>query len=395
VILPSGGSLEEFQHGQRIVLFVKVFPDLARSGNLDAIARANGLHLLCLREPDGLFSERWNATRLEREYRGNARLRAHYSDLLAIARQRNPNTILVMGDGGYWHPELVAELRKQSTVAFWTGDDPEGSEQTSRPFVQYYDYAFCGGIFYSSTQRIAEQFVSWGARRSRFIPLGACPDKYLLRGDKSDADFFEKQRDIDLIYVGSAYRSKLWRILTIKRHFRDRLLLAGRRWDGKGLGWKGVAVRLFARIGGLGQIRTVTDAELVSLYQRARVGFNCHLSYGPSNLRLYELPLNGVMQICDCPEGLSELYELNREVVAYETTREAIDRIEHFLDHDDERIEIAKNGYLRAEGEYRMEKSFARLFAALDEDRNAYVQDAGGRLAKSDTESHEHVPTSP
>jgi spore maturation protein CgeB len=366
VILSSGASVAEFRHGTRVLLVPKVYPDLARTANLESVARHNGLHLVWVKEPPGLFAERWTAERLESEYQRNDRLHAFYRDILGLQQQLKPATVLVMGDGGYWHRQFLQQLKALSFVAFWTGDDPEGSAQTSRPFVGYYDYAFCGGVFFDQFKRIDEKFVEWGAPVAKFIPLGACPDKYYAQGNRTDEAFFSTQRDIDVIYVGAAYKGKLWRVLMLKRHFKDRLYLGGKRWNGVGLGWKGIAVRLFSRLGGLGEIREVTDADLVGLYQRAKVGFNCHLSYGPSNLRTYELPLNGVLQVCDCEEGLRELYTVGREVLAYKGMRGAIAAIEHYLHHESERFAIAKAGYHRAMQEYRMEGSFAKLLAAVD-----------------------------
>ncbi|HEY7171062.1 MAG TPA: glycosyltransferase [Vicinamibacterales bacterium] len=364
--LPSGATITEFAHGDRVVLVPKAYPDLTRPQNLESMARANHARFVWVREPAGLFAERWTHERMLAEHSQNTLLRAYYDDLIGVAAQVKPAVVLIMGDGGYWHPELLDRLKRFAPVAFWTGDDPEGSEITSRPFVRYYDYAFCGGIYFSRGVRIEEKFREWGAPAAKFIPLGACRDKYWPQDGRSDEEFFSRQRDIDVMYVGAAYKGKLRRVLLLKRHFKDRLFLAGKRWDGRGLGWKGVAVRLFTRLGGLGRISEITDDQLIALYQRSKIGFNCHLSYGPSNLRTYELPLNGVFQICDCADGLRELFELDREVVAYDRIDEAIEKIEYYLAHEDERAAIARAGYARAVRDYPMELSFARLFAAVD-----------------------------
>jgi hypothetical protein len=355
----------EFRYGDKVVLIPKVFPDLTRPANLESIARYNKLHLIWVSDPVGLFRERWNERRLRREYVTNPLLRDFYADLLTIQELRSPGIVLIMGDGGYWHPDFLARLRRRSRIAFWTADDPEASPVSSLPYVRFYDHVFCGGIYFSPGVRITEKFLEMGAPKATFIPLGGYVDKYQLQGERSDEEFFVRQRDIDVIYIGAAYKKKLFRILLLKRYFGDRLFLAGKRWNGIGLGLKGVAVRLFTKLGGLGEIREVTEAELVALYQRAKIGFNCHLSYGPSNVRMYELPLNGVFHLCDCPDGLSELYKLGEEVVAYQGLHNAIEQIEQYLKDQDARVRIAKAGYRRALRDYRTEDSFRRLFEAL------------------------------
>lgn len=363
----NGARIEEYAQGSRPVLVLKTFPDLARPTNLDAVARANHVHLIAAREPDGLFSTRWGMERLLSEFAGNLRLREYYDDLVELCRRRDVPTVLVMGDGGYWHPEFIGRLRQHGAkIAFWTGDDPEGSALTSRPFVHLYDHAFCGGVFFDATTRIRDKFLEWGARRATFIPLGTTPDKYEVQDGLSDVEYFQYGRDIDLIFVGAPYRQKAWPLLMVKRHFGNRMVLGGRRWDGAGLGVRGLAIRLVTRLGGIATIGEVTNERLRQLYRRARIAFNCHLSYGPSNLRMYETTLNGAMHMCDCRLGLAELFDIPREAIGYDTFSEAIERIEYYLAHEDERLAIAAAGHRRAAANYRIETCFGRLLRELD-----------------------------
>jgi glycosyltransferase involved in cell wall biosynthesis len=362
-----GAAVEEHAFGPRTLLVLRCFPHITGAEALAAVATHNGLALLVAREPPGLFAERWTPERLEREHAGNAVLRDYYEDLAAVQASRGVRDVLVMGDGGYWHPSLLTRLRRQGArLAFWTGDDPEGSPVTSRPFVRHYDHAFCGGVFFDTTARIADRFREWGAPRATFIPLGGAPGKFEPPGALDEDAYFRRGRDIDVIFVGAPYAQKAWRQLRLKRHFGRRMFLGGHRWDGRGLGLRGAAIRAAATLTGVHQA-PISDAALRALYRRARVGFNCHLSFGPSNLRLYELPLSGVLQVCDCPEGVAELYEPGREIVTYRSTREAIERIEYYLAHDGERIRVAAAGRRRAEREYLVEHSVARLLRHLDE----------------------------
>jgi hypothetical protein len=45
----------------------------------------------------------------------------------------------------------------------------------------------------------------------------------------------------------------------------------------------------------------------------------------------YELNGCGVMQVCDYPEGLGAVFEIDKEIVAYETEEEAIKKIEYYF----------------------------------------------------------------
>ncbi|MBA7507592.1 hypothetical protein ES706_06312 [subsurface metagenome] len=85
-----------------------------------------------------------------------------------------------------------------------------------------------------------------------------------------------------------------------------------------------------------------------------------HLSFGPSNKRTSQLPANGVMQICDCPEGLGQVFKIGKEVIVYHSIEEAIELIRYYLRHDDERKKIAAAGYKRTMKDYKGLNTFCQ-----------------------------------
>lgn len=263
---------------------------------------------------------------------------------------------LFFGSGFLWIESFLTELKQVSYVACYFADDPEGAEETSRYYVKNFHYAFCGGIFFDETKRIEDKYKEWGARKSKFIPLGACPVKY-----KAHLEGYSK-RDVEVVYVGGAYLKKILRIFKLKKHFGLRMQLYGRDWNYSGRNiLKFCIARLVKGYFKIPEISELPADQLVDLYQRAKIGFNMHMSFGPSNQRLYELPMNGVMQICDCEHGLNEIYEIGKEVVVYRTIDEAIEKIKYYLEHDEERKRIAEAGYNRAKNDYLLEHSFGKI----------------------------------
>jgi spore maturation protein CgeB len=103
-----------------------------------------------------------------------------------------------------------------------------------------------------------------------------------------------------------------------------------------------------------GWVRPVSFEERVRLYQRSKIGFNIHWNeYGIGNQRLFHLPANGVMQICDCPKFIDRIFEPGREIVGYESDDDLVDKLRYFLDHEEERKSIALQGYRRTMRDYR------------------------------------------
>ena len=102
----------------------------------------------------------------------------------------------------------------------------------------------------------------------------------------------------------------------------------------------------------------------MALLQRTKIGINIHNSTGPINLRTYYLPANGVMQICDNKSYLGKVFELNKEVVGFDTIDEAIELCHYYLMHDDERRKIAAAGWERVLLDYN-EVAILRLVKTM------------------------------
>jgi hypothetical protein len=94
------------------------------------------------------------------------------------------------------------------------------------------------------------------------------------------------------------------------------------------------------------------DDRQLELLRRAKIGPNIHLKTGPLNFRTYQLPANGVMQICDNKSHLHAVFEPGREIVGFDTMAECVDLCRYFLAHDEERRLIAANGWKRAVTQY-------------------------------------------
>ena len=99
-------------------------------------------------------------------------------------------------------------------------------------------------------------------------------------------------------------------------------------------------------------LKDLREEEKIPLYQKTKIGPNFHNSTGPINYRLYTLPANGVMQLCDNKSHLGSIFELDKEVVGFNTVEEAIELTKYYLSHENERVDIAVAGWKRALKDY-------------------------------------------
>ena len=105
------------------------------------------------------------------------------------------------------------------------------------------------------------------------------------------------------------------------------------------------------------RITGISDAERSRIYYRTRIGINMHLSdvaRETGNLRMYEVPAHGMMLLCD-KAGLNaheQIFTPDKEAVFYDSTEDALEKMEYYLTHHEERERIARAGFERVHRDY-------------------------------------------
>lgn len=81
--------------------------------------------------------------------------------------------------------------------------------------------------------------------------------------------------------------------------------------------------------------------------------------------RHFEISACGGFQLSYYTEGLERHFQLGSEIAIYESIDDMIDKIRYYLNHEDERKMIAKQGYLRTIKNHTMEKRLSDLFDSI------------------------------
>ena len=158
--------------------------------------------------------------------------------------------------------------------------------------------------------------------------------------------------------------------------------LSGDQWKASGQLLERVAVATPIELWGYGLDGLPADSPLRSryrgeawgidmyrIYQRARVVLNRHGDVAETfanNMRLYEATGVGALLLTEARENLSELFELGREVVAYEDPDDAVDQIQRLLNDEAHRSEIAKAGQARTLRDHTYAVRMAELAGILE-----------------------------
>jgi hypothetical protein len=97
-------------------------------------------------------------------------------------------------------------------------------------------------------------------------------------------------------------------------------------------------------------IGPASGKEMYQVLHSAKIAFNRHIDVAgdcANNMRLYEATGVGTFLITDWKKNLHEMFELGKEVVAYHTPEECAELIQYYLEHEDEREQIARAGQQR------------------------------------------------
>ena len=109
--------------------------------------------------------------------------------------------------------------------------------------------------------------------------------------------------------------------------------------------------------------------DMYRVLARARIVVNRH---GPvakgyaNNMRLFEATGTGAMLVTEAAPNLSEYFEVGREVVTYDGPDDLMDKLSHYLEHDDERRAIAAAGQARTLRDHTYARVMARLAPILE-----------------------------
>jgi spore maturation protein CgeB len=288
-----------------------------------------------------------------------------YSDLEALLARTGADALLVDTCPPY-HPEYLRGLPLYKVLRL--SDGPMAAYDRDFAYIHAYDHVLYHSPAYSRDLDMASKLRYCGVRRCDFWPLAlfdAAFDRYM-----SELDLTAIRRDIDVVFVGAFHVEKMSWLAAVKKYF-------GRRCVVHGLITFKRNAYFNLKYGLPGWITPIRADEYVSLYRRARVGFNIHNrgKYTIGNYRLFELPANGVMQISDGGEYLGRFFEPDREVVGYEELDEMIGKIDYYLTHESQRLEIALNGHSAVMMRHRFKMRMRELANLL----TAHVADASSK----------------
>jgi len=272
------------------------------------------------------------------------RLMRLYSDLKELLARSQPDVLLVDNCPPY-HPEFLRTLDIYKALRICDG--PVAAYDRDFAYLHAYDHVLYHSPAYSRDLTMPEKLQYCGAKRYDFWPLALFDAFFDPR--LSEPELAALTRDIDVIFVGALHLNKMPLLAAVKKAF-------GRRFQIHGLASAKHNVYFNLKYGFPQWVRPIRFEDYVPLYHRAKIGVNAHNrgKYTVGSYRLFDLAGNGVAQITDGGEFIDSFFVPGREVDTYDDAAHLVGRIDHYLTHPAERLELAIQGWRRVMKDHRI-----------------------------------------
>ena len=251
-------------------------------------------------------------------------------------------------------PESISNLKKLNIpIAFWFVEDFRTIKYW-KDVAPFYDYFF-------TLQRgnFTEELRSIGAKNPYYLPQGCLPS--LHKEINLSLDDLN-QYSTDISFMGAGYYN---RVQSFTRLLNHNFKIWGTEWS------------LNSQVGSLVQNNNVRvdPIDIVKIFNAAKINLNLHSSkfhegVNPVgdfvNPRTFEIAACGGFQLVDERSELIELMEPGIEVITFNSIDNLCEKVDYYLNNENEARIIALNGKKRVLNEHtiqhRMHEMLVHIF---------------------------------
>jgi spore maturation protein CgeB len=258
--------------------------------------------------------------------------------LLQVVEEEKPDLVFFVLFTDEIAEETIAAITRLCVTFNWFCDDHWRFESFSRHFAPHFTFvSTTDSSALPKYQRIGYQNVivtQWACNHYDYVALPGVEKKY------------------DVTFVGQPHGSRRSTIGYLARH--------GIRVDAFGQGW---------------ERGRVSQEEMIRVFNESRINLN--LSNSSWNIhsllrgrqqikgRNFEVPGCGGFLMTNYVGGLENYYAIGEEIICFRGRRELLEGIRYYLNHESDRENIARKGYLRTLRDHTYENRFRQIFARM------------------------------
>ena len=114
-----------------------------------------------------------------------------------------------------------------------------------------------------------------------------------------------------------------------------------------------------------GLARTTTEMPRVFLFSKINLNFTSKPIRSGLPLRIWDILGAGGFLLTNFQSEIPEYFEVGKDLEAFASEEELVEKIRYYLAHNEEREEIARNGYQKAKEQYSLETRVRQMLGCL------------------------------
>ncbi|ASI78505.1 glycosyltransferase [Bacillus pacificus] len=274
---------------------------------------------------------------------------------IETALKIKPDFILVLGGLNEGIISVMPVLKSAGfTTGLWLTDDPYYTDVTQH-LVPHYDYIFTQDL------NCIKFYRGLGCKNVFHLPLAANQDVF-KPSQKEDTYKY------DLSFIGTAFENRLTFVDSISEYLAEKNIKI------VGFGWENL--KNYGRLKDKIQLLPLAKYEdALQFYVSTKININLHRSPNDKELncnaaniqaysvnnRTFEINAVGSFQLTDIRPDVGKHYIPGVEIETFNSASEFIEKAEYYLEHVQERKQIAKNGLDRTLKHHTYDKRIVQL----------------------------------
>lgn len=281
-------------------------------------------------------------------------------DVVKLASEIKPDLVLVLSGDALPIDKVMAINAMGIKTAVWFTDDPYFTDVTTN-IAPYYQYVF--------TQELS--CVSY------YQMLGCTHVHYLPLAVNTKVFHYQKERDdhsipIDVCFMGAGWNNRITLFDEIAPYLsKKNTVIVGRFWE---------RMRNYHLLSDKIRYGFLSPAESASLINQSKIVINNHRAHDDRTLffknsnnlpalsinpRTFEISACCSFQLSDVRQELHRYFEVGKEIETYSSPSELIEKIDFYLNHDEERKMIARRGYIKTLENHTYAKRLSTLLKVV------------------------------
>lgn len=114
-----------------------------------------------------------------------------------------------------------------------------------------------------------------------------------------------------------------------------------------------------------GLAKTMTEMPKIFHLSKINLNFTSKPIRTGLPLRIWDILGAGGFVLTNFQTEIPEYFEIGRDLETYASEEELMQKISYYLEHEDERMEIARNGYQKAKEQYSLEMRVKQILKAV------------------------------